>query len=475
MRMSESRRLHPISAVTLLLKQLKELLLPFIAILLFGGSGKGIVWKILIAAGTILYLLIYGVLSWLRFTYRIEDGELRIESGIFIRKKRYIPFERIQSIDVSEGILQRPFGLVKLTIETAGSSTSKEAEAVLSAITKEEAKAIQDCFFTVKNNGKNETVEVKLHQDIIYTLSPKHLVLLASTSGGAGVVISAVIAFVFQFNEYIPYKAVYSELREFIANGLVFVSLIVFLIFLLAWIIALIGTMFKYANFTVRKSENDLVISQGLLEKRQITIPLNRIQGIRISENLLRQPLGYATVLIVSAGGSSAKESSSKVHVLPIIKKTQIKELLSPILADFHFNSEIVTIPKRALKRYLLKLLIPTIILILPAIIFFRPWGYFSFILLPVTVSWAFLRFKDAGWNINDSQLTLSFRGIIKHTVLIKKNKIQSLWIGRSNFQKKLRLNTVDASIKSGEGISGGAVTDIDEQDAIKIYNWYKH
>ncbi|MDF1512079.1 PH domain-containing protein [Robertmurraya sp. DFI.2.37] len=33
-----------------------------------------------------------------------------------------------------------------------------------------------------------------------------------------------------------------------------------------------------------------------MLEKRQLTIPLNRIQGIRISENWLRQPLGYASV-----------------------------------------------------------------------------------------------------------------------------------------------------------------------------------
>lgn len=35
--------------------------------------------------------------SWLRFTYRVEDGELKIESGVFVRKNRYIRFERIQT------------------------------------------------------------------------------------------------------------------------------------------------------------------------------------------------------------------------------------------------------------------------------------------------------------------------------------------------------------------------------------------
>ena len=60
-----------------------------------------------------------------------------------MKKKRYIPFERIQSLDFSEGILQRPFGLVKVKVETASSSSS-EAEAVLTAIKKSDALAIQE-------------------------------------------------------------------------------------------------------------------------------------------------------------------------------------------------------------------------------------------------------------------------------------------------------------------------------------------
>src|SRR4051794_19731273 len=113
MKMSEPKRLHPVAAVVNVLKSLKELILPLIFIFLFGGNGSGFsLWKVSIAGVFILFPLIMGVLSWLRFTYRVEEGELRIESGLFVKKKRYIPFERIQSLDLSEGILQRPFGLV---------------------------------------------------------------------------------------------------------------------------------------------------------------------------------------------------------------------------------------------------------------------------------------------------------------------------------------------------------------------------
>jgi putative membrane protein len=63
------------------------------------------------------FVSVIGIFSWLRFSYRVEDGELRIESGVFIRKKRYIPFERIQSLDFSEGIFQQFFGLVKVRVK----------------------------------------------------------------------------------------------------------------------------------------------------------------------------------------------------------------------------------------------------------------------------------------------------------------------------------------------------------------------
>ena len=47
-----------------------------------------------------------------------------------------------------------------------------------------------------------------------------------------------------------------------------------------------------------------MIITKGLLEKKRITLPLNRIQAIRIVENPLRQLTGFATVVVESAGGN---------------------------------------------------------------------------------------------------------------------------------------------------------------------------
>ena len=70
-------------------------------------------------------------------------------------------------------------------------------------------------------------------------------------------------------------------------------------------------------------------------------------------------------------------------------------------------------------------------------------------------------------------QLTLTYRGIIKNTVIMKKNKIQALSIEQNYFQMRKELATIQGTIISGIGGSGGTVRDLEAVDGWKIYHWY--
>ncbi|MFK4998581.1 PH domain-containing protein [Bacillus sp. N9] len=95
------------------------------------------------------------------------------------KKKRYIPFERIQSLDFSEGIFHRPFGLVKVKVETAGGA--KESEAEMSAIKKDDALAIQQLINDAKTN-RNVTEELTIDKEdketILYKITGRQLLFL---------------------------------------------------------------------------------------------------------------------------------------------------------------------------------------------------------------------------------------------------------------------------------------------------------
>ncbi|WP_245959519.1 PH domain-containing protein [Neobacillus piezotolerans] len=474
--MFEPKRLHPVAAAVNAIRQIKGLIVPFAAFLFLGSKSELDVFYYSAAVLGVITALIAGVLSWFRFTYRVEGNELRLEYGVFVRKKRYIPLERIQSVDRTEGILQRPFGLVQIKIETAGGGAGMEgSEAVLSAITKQDAALLEEAIAAGKAD-KAITKDLAGFQEVrgaIYTMPLSSLFLMGSTSGGAGVVISALLAFFFQFEEFIPYKRVFKSFEQLASNGAVFISILVFFSLLAAWFLAIAGMMVKYGNYSIMKTEEELIVLRGLLEKKKITIPLKRIQAVRITQNPLRELLGYAAVHVDSAGGSVLDKNSSRIMLLPLVKLEQIEEIFAGHLLNYEFNTNLTPLPGRSLKRYLFRYLIFTIP---PAGIvagFFQPWGSLALLVPAVSAILAYARFRAAGWGIKGEQLSLRKRILGTTTVYIQKNKIQSIDIKENYFQRRMKLARIDAFTKSGSGVAGGMVLDIELADAMEIYRWY--
>ncbi|UZM99235.1 PH domain-containing protein [Lysinibacillus sp. MHQ-1] len=147
-----------------------------------------------------------------------------------LKKKRYIPFERIQSLNYNEGIFHRIFGLVKVQVETAGSKGGKP-EVELTAIRKEAADVIELEMRRAKNEIVNqqheeqtEVVDHSISTPAIYHMSMRDLLVLATTSGGIGVVLSGLAAIASQFSDIIPYETVFHELADFIKVGAFFSS-----------------------------------------------------------------------------------------------------------------------------------------------------------------------------------------------------------------------------------------------------------
>lgn len=79
-------------------------------------------------------------------------------------------------------------------------------------------------------------------------------------------------------------------------------------------IITLIGlatTLIKYFSFRYRIENGELITQEGLLEKRQRNIPLERIQEISIEQGLLHRLLGVVDAKVETGGGSGAEASLS--------------------------------------------------------------------------------------------------------------------------------------------------------------------
>lgn len=476
MMMFEPKRIHPVGMILSFVNMIKSYIIPAI-IFFFVSSNESFNLYIIIGGSLlILFVVVTSILEWWKFTYIIEGGQLRIEHGIFVKKKRYIPIERIQTINISAGVIQQIFRLVKLQIETAGSGM--EAEVSLTAIKKLEADRIQEEISKYKqlsklSIGEDEQEEVLLHQPT-YKMTTKDLLVAASTSSGIGVIISAVAAFVSQFDEFIPYDQIINRF-DFLTNAsITLYAILIFIAFFIAWILSIIGVVLKYAYFTVIKGEEELKISRGIFEKRQINIPTKRIQAIQIVQNPLRQLLGYTTIYIESAGGNSGDEGLSTI-LFPVVPKKNVEQLLLEFLPDFKQQSDLHRLPKRSMIRYCFRKTIPAIIVMIPVAYFLQPWGYVSIILLPVAAWWGYASYKDAGWNYHGDQLNIVFRIISKTHVLVNRKRLQSVKSKTTYFQKRVSLETFECTIKSGLLGRNFTVKDLDQQDVEKIINWYSY
>ncbi|MGE6614105.1 PH domain-containing protein [Peribacillus sp. NPDC076916] len=475
--MSEPKRLHPIAVLLNIIKSIKELVIPFLLVVVIPGKNEGIPGWIqpLVIAIIILFIIGNAFLQWLRFTYRLEEGEFRIESGVFVRKKRYIKYDRIHSIDISEGIVQRIFSLVKLNIETAGGS---QADAVLSAIRKSDADRINAFISEEKNannpfdKDKNEVADNAKSSSVFKQTLPQ-LFVMAATSGAVGVFLSGAIAFISQFDEMIPFERIFKDYEDFIEMGTIILTLFALVALLVVYVLATLSMVIKYASFTVIKTDEEIVISRGLLEKRQLTIPIHKIQGIRIMENLIRKPLGLATVYIEYAGGSMEDKESLSIMLFPLIRKKHLHEKILEILPVYETTTEMTPIPKRALSRYVFHKFLYLIPIIGALVWFFRPWGYLSLLLVPLAIFWAYMQYRDAGWNIEGDLLILSSRFFSKQTLIMQRSRIQSITYKKSWFQNRKELATISASVKSGITSRVGMVADVEEKDCQIIKSWY--
>lgn len=94
---------------------------------IFAEANIPLVIKI-IATAVIVLLLTYSVLlvfwTFPRKGYLLRENDLSFQKGLFIYKVTSVPFNRIQHVEVTQGVLAKAFKLSSLKIFTAGGSGS---------------------------------------------------------------------------------------------------------------------------------------------------------------------------------------------------------------------------------------------------------------------------------------------------------------------------------------------------------------
>ena len=429
----------------------------------------------LIAGGTILLAAsAWGILSWYRFTYQIKDNELHIHSGIFIRKKTLIPRERIQVIDFNQGILQRIFSVVTVQIETAGGT---EPEAIFTAVSKQNAENMRQILLPSKpaEDEKEETSAETAKT--VKKISFSELIIFGITSTSGFGLVAAIFSGILTLFNQIRWRPDLEQAHLIHLYEQIVVSVLLTVIFaivamLFLWLLAVIGIVLKYGGFTVTRTEDRLQIVYGLLQRHQSSIPVQRIQAVRLTEGLLRQPWGYGSLKIESAG--YALESGEKALFWPLIRHREMIDFLQEFLPEFAYDISLDTLPTLARNRYAFRAVLamsPLALAGIPVAILWFEWGLATLLLFPLAAVLGWWKYQDAGWGCRQNMLAIRFRSLlVRTTVLVPRHCMQSLTVGHSPFQRRAGLVTFGLDLAS---MAYFELVDISKREGKDLMQWY--
>ncbi len=481
MKMNELKRQHVAAIFINAAKGLTQIAVPFAIVAFF----QGILWIFFLAlAGLILVSIGFSWLSWYKFRYSLEEGELYVEQGIFVKKKRYIQKKRVQAINISAGVLQRIFGLVKVNIDTAGGGM--EAEVELVAVTKKEADSIRSLLLkeprSAGHNEEEEQIdgegepsdEIEQNPRTVWQLGKRRLVYTALTSSSVGLVLSAVVALLSQTAQFIP-DSIYEDTVETVVSlSMLLLIGMAIIVLILSWFISSIITIVTYGNFHIETYDKEMVIQRGLLEKRQLTLAYSRITAIRVIRSVIRQPFGFVSVYVESAGGGNNNEQGSTLLV-PLIHKRDLHDFLETIVPDYAIETPLTAAPSRAAKRFFIRMLVLPVLLTAGAVYLWGWIGSLGLIVIAVASILAWFQYKDAGAGAQGEFVWLRYRTIGQALIISRKRKIQSIAKQVSWLQKRKELATFELNVQSSMAGKSFAVKDISQNTSDELYKWYSY
>lgn len=462
------KRMHPADTIFRFIKTIKDTIF---------GIGVGVLalirqspkYALLFIGAVLLLLLIGSFISWMRQTYRVEDGEFRVEKGIFIRKKSYISMNRIHKIDFTANVLHRILGLVQVSVDTAAGGSGE----ILSAVRLKDANNLRKALKRGQSEGKSEDSEQQEDKQYPFKKIPTGRLFLAGmTSGSAGFLLLGGLILFSQVQQFIPDSTYERAFDYLIQLNVIFIIILVVLGLIALWLVAILGTVLKYGKFTIEKRPDELFIKRGLLETKELTIPYDRIQAIEIQQNILRKPLKFSRVIANTAASGEKKEEINPI-IFPLIPNKDIESFLEEFVPDYTgVEEELIPLDEKGLKYYLAKHSFLFFLAFIPIVYFFPLYSWIPGVLFLFASGVGWMKFRETGYRIDRDRILLSnWSKLTKRKTVFYRRRVQSYEKSQHKLQQIGDLATARFSVI---GIQSQAVIrHVNDEDANVMGDWH--
>jgi putative membrane protein len=450
------------------------------------GSGLGLPAAVAGGAAVLVAAVAYEVAYYRRFEYVLTEDTLDISSGVISRREREIPYRRIQNVDVSRGVIQRAIGVAAVDLETAGGSST---EGSIRFVTPEEATRLQREVQRRKSQASDsdgretgapadaDAVEggrddaFAPDEEELFAISPGELALVGALSFDGRLI--GLLAFLSSgsfpvLSNFLPQTSA----AAVTATAVVGIAAL----FLASWIIGAGIAFSNYYGFRLARAGDELRYERGLFRRYSGSIPTEKVQTLRITDNPAKRALGYASLSIETAGYAPGQGSDSgNQSAVPIATTDRVYRLAHEI--ESFGTPEFNRPPKRIRWRYAFRYVV--VVGVLTGIAYGVNWyvsqslpWYGVAALVAAVPPAAHLKWKHRGYWLGEDHL-LTRNGFWSRTVaVVPYYRIQNVIDSRTAFQRRWDVATIVADTAGTGSLTGSDAAAVDfetdEAEALK-------
>ena len=418
-------------------------------IFLFNAPVPGGVFVLVPIVG--LLLLGLAALAWWRYTFVVVEDELRVTKGVLSEDRLTIPLARVQSVSIDQDFIRRPIGLVRASLDTAGTD---QAEFTIDAIDRSIAEALQrlsaerrmTAIIEPGSEAGDQPPPPPVPDIPNVKRAPLDLVKLGlAQSPWAGLaVIAPFIAFADEFGGVFEFGLNSVSGTEWNASRLVYALLLVLVLgTLLSMVLQVVREVITNWDLTLTKTPSGLRRTSGLFSRVSRASSFARVQRLATHQSPVRRIIGFRRVSLPTIGAGDLSmsgctdEEIMRIRELVLDPDEIVNDLdrrVSPLAVFLEVrNTTIVLAP-----------------IVAVLVVLYGRWGTAVLIILPIVWLVSRRHNRNLRWGLSSRGLARTSHIVSVATSEVAMRKAQRVVVRQSFFERRRGLATVEVSTASG-------------------------
>jgi putative membrane protein len=472
---------------------LPTLLLPLAGVLVAGGfSPASFGWAALGVAGSV----VYAIVRWATFTYRVSGDRLELTRALVSRSVRTIPLERVRGIDITAPPLHRLLRLAVLKLDTGAGGGEQEGE--LDALTMEDAESLRAVLLarravtprpqpegspatpegTAVDGAARDGVALdgaardgaardgavpareaapgrtpEHHDERIIGRVPRSWLTYGPLSGAylltPFALIAGAIGLVFQVGGQLRVDA--RTAREAFAwvegHPALLAAAVVLLILAMPVVGGIMYAVFNW-DFTLRTRDGYLVAERGLITRRAVSLERRRIRGYELVDGLIERRFGVVRLWAVVTG---LGDSETRGQLLPVTPRTFAVEVASHAIGPF--STPLRPHPRQARRRRLFRAITPWLaVAAATALLGWEVAALAALALALLGIPLGLDRYRSLGHAYDGTRLSVRNGSLRRAQAVVERRAVVGWTLRQTVFQRMSGVLTVVAGVGAGTG-----------------------